>query len=162
MSEVEKCMDTEFPPCKDWTPVNVHRTFLRVVAIVSGHVFIGPDLCRREEYIDAAINYTIIVFTAVAGLKYWPKPIRWMGTWFNPTIKALWRYRDKALDFLVPVIEERKAASRKGEEMPDDVLQWMINKCDKYGSSDPRDLAMEQLELSQAAIHTTTMTATKV
>lgn len=44
----------ELPPCKDFTPVNIYGKLLRIVAKVSGRIFIGSELCRSEKYIDTA------------------------------------------------------------------------------------------------------------
>ena len=158
--EVEKAVETEMPPCKDWTPVNINRQLLRIVAIASGHIFIGPELCRDERYIHASINYTVDVFTAVRALKKWSKSFRWLGAYFTPELKGIKEHKGKAKEFLAPVIEERKEMMRKGEPLPDDMLQWTINKAPKFNSDTIDQIAFTQLTLSMAAIHTTTMTTT--
>ena len=48
---------------------------------------------------------------------------------------------------------------REGLEVPDDMLQWMLAKSDQYGLDDD-DMSEIQLNLSLAAIHTTTATTT--
>lgn len=34
--------------------MNIYGKLLRIVAKVSGRIFIGPELCRSEKYIDTA------------------------------------------------------------------------------------------------------------
>ncbi|KAL8419215.1 hypothetical protein RB594_002433 [Gaeumannomyces avenae] len=77
--EVARAVRSEMPACPDWTDVNVYQKILRIVAIVSGRVFVGPELCHDEGYLDAAINYTVELFnarTAVTRIKPWLRPFR--------------------------------------------------------------------------------------
>lgn len=156
-----RTVDGELGPCEEWTRTPVYQKLLRIVAIVSGHIFLGPELCRREEYLYASINYTVDVFVAVRKLKAWHYLLRPIGRFFVPELKKITEHRERARAFLLPIIRERKAAMEKGAEVPDDMLQWMINKAGGFNTSD-EELADTQLTLSLAAIHTTTMTATDI
>ncbi|ETS77988.1 hypothetical protein PFICI_10050 [Pestalotiopsis fici W106-1] len=159
--EVARTVDEVLGPCEDWTRVTIHQKFLRIVAIVSGQIFLGPELCRKEEYLYASINYTVDVFAAIRKLKAWHHLLRPVAQYFIPEIKTLNEHRIKAREFLLPIIKERKAAAAAGQELPDDMLQWMINKADEFQFSD-QELADTQLTLSLAAIHTTSATATDI
>jgi cytochrome P450 len=140
----------------------IYQKTLRIVAIVSGHVFLGPDLCRREEYLYASINFTVDVFKAVRQLKAWNRWLRPIVSFFTPELKQIQVHRQKARDFLLPIIRERRAALRAGKtDLPDDMLQWTINKATKFNESDEA-LADLQLTLSMAAIHTTTLQTTDI
>ncbi|KAI0129663.1 ent-kaurene oxidase [Xylariales sp. AK1849] len=157
-AEVTRTVDEVLGPCEEWTAVAIYQKLLHMVAIISGHIFLGPELCRREEYLHASINYTVDLFIAVRKLKEWNPWLRAIGQYFTPELKKVAEHRRKAKDFLLPIIRDRKAAMKKGEEMPDDMLQWMINKAEAQHVTD-EGLAEVQLTLSLAAIHTTTMTA---
>jgi cytochrome P450 len=157
---VDECVKTELPACDDWTPVVINKILLRIVAIASGNIFLGPELCRREEYLHASINYTIDVFAAVRALKKWPKVIRPVARYFTPQLNRIKEHKEKARKFLIPIIHERKVMMTHGREMPDDMLQWMLNKSAHYDVQDDGEIASIQLTLSMAAIHTTSMTAT--
>lgn len=154
-------VDSEFGHCPEWTSVSIHQKLLRTVAIVSGHIFLGPELCRREEYLHASINYTIDVFVAVMKLETWNEWLRPIGQFFTPELKKVPEHRAKARAFLLPIIRERQEAMAKGKGVPDDMLQWMMQKARDFKLSD-EDLADMQLQLSLAAIHTTTMTAMNI
>ncbi|KAI1491516.1 ent-kaurene oxidase [Biscogniauxia mediterranea] len=160
-AETIRTIADALPPCDDWTPVTLYPTLLRIVATVSGAIFIGPDLCRSEEYLKASMNYTLDFINAVSKLKQWSPWMRWFGRYFTPEVNNLFTERKKAHMFLEPIIKERRAAMKAGEEMPDDTLQWMINKADEFKISDEK-LAEIQLNLSMAAIHTTTLTLTMI
>jgi cytochrome P450 len=145
------------PGCEDWTEINLYSKILPIVAIVSGAIFLGPDLCRREEYVHSSINYTVDLFTAIPKLKLWNPWLRPIGKYWVKELKSVEEHRSKAKEFLRPVIAERRQMAKDGKALPDDMLQWMLNKCQDFGLTD-EDMAILQLNLSLAAIHTTSLT----
>jgi hypothetical protein len=158
--EVDRTLRTELPPCKDWTEVNINSKLLRIVAIVSGRVFIGPELCHDEAYINAAVNYTIDVIQAlraVQGLTPWQRFLKGSSL---PEVRNLDKHEEQATRFLRPVITARRQAEKDqpGYQKPDDMLQWLMDQ--SLGEREDRELAKLQLAVSFAAIHTTTVTAT--
>ena len=155
-------MGSELPPCEDWTPVNVTRPLLNIVAIVSGLIFLGPDLYRRPEYLHAAVDYTIDITAAVGRLKAWPWWMRPVMSRIVPEVVRLREHRREAAKFLGPVIDERRRLKAAGEQLPDDTLQWLLNRADDAGITDVADITHMQLLLTMAAIHTTTLTATRM
>ncbi|KAI5918729.1 ent-kaurene oxidase [Camillea tinctor] len=160
-AETARTIAEVLPPCDDWTTVTLYPALLRIVAVVSGGIFIGPDLCRSEEYLKASMNYTLAFVNAVSNLKQWNPWLRWFGRYFTPEVDNLFTERKNAHAFFKPIIKKRRAAMKAGEEMPDDTLQWMINKADENKITDDM-LAEIQLNLSMAAIHTTTLTVTMI
>jgi hypothetical protein len=149
---------SEIPPCEDWTPISLTKTLLRIVAIVSGHVFIGPEMCRDERYIKVAVEFTTDVVMAVPALKRWPKFLRPLATWFEPQVQKPKDHRKVMREILMPLVEQRREAKKRGDPLPADALQWMLDKADNVGLTDITELTNMQLLLSMAAIHTTTMT----
>lgn len=161
--EVAETIAVELPDCADWTPINLNKMLLRVVAQVSGRVFIGPELCRQEKYIQAAINYTVDVMGAVRAVQGIPRWQRRFRAGWLPEIRSVLKWQDEAIEFLGPVIAKRlEDARRLGDkyEKPDDALQWLMDKSMDMGKGcDVKVIAKAQLGLSFAAIHTTTQTA---
>lgn len=49
---------------------------------------------------------------------------------------------------------------REGKEVPEDVLQWMVEKTTANGIENIDHLVQMQLLLTLASIHTTTLSAT--
>lgn len=137
----------------------VYSKLLRIVAIVSGNIFLGPELCRREEWVNSAITYTVDMFTGIGKLKQWSPWTRFIGQYYVPELKSVSEHRRKCREFLAPVIAERRQQMKKGAQMPDDMLQWMMNKSADYKLVDD-ELSLIILNLSLAAIHTTTLTTT--
>ncbi|KAI0556086.1 cytochrome P450 [Xylaria curta] len=160
--EVRDAMALELPSCVDWTSVNIHSKLLRIVAMVSGRIFIGPELCRDEKYLDSAINYTIEVMTAqraVVRMHPWLRPFLASRL---PEIKKLEQRKKIAREFLKPMIDARKLAASSATDGPDDMLQWLINNQPKFPDMHSQNLVDVQLGLSFAAIHTTVLVATNV
>lgn len=158
--EASEALEIELPREKfaDWQEINIHDKLCRIVGMVSGRLFIGPEACRSEEYLDAAINYTIDVMQAVhaaSSLRPWLRPFLAHRL---PEVKKLNRRIEEADAFLRPLVERRskmhndKAAS---EDVPEDFLQWLLESGDSTSN-----FAKVQLSLTFAAIHTTVLTTT--
>jgi cytochrome P450 len=159
--EVDRAIKSVFPPCHDWTEVNVYGSLLRIVAIVSGRIFVGPELCHDEKYLDAAINYTLDLMAARDAVMALPKWLKIIRARSLPQVKKLDRRVAEADAILRPIVEARRKAEKEdaGYQKSDDMLQWLMDGQTKLSD---RELAKMQLDLSFAAIHTTTLTATNV
>ncbi|KAK0380572.1 ent-kaurene oxidase [Colletotrichum limetticola] len=110
-----------------------------MVAVISGRVFIGPEFCHKEEYLEASTMFVVDLFQAVAKIKRWPKFLRFVGKQYVPEIKKL---------------------HKEVTEVPENMLQWFIVKSSKFGMGKNEQLAETQLGMSVVAIHTTTTAAT--
>ncbi|KAK3317330.1 cytochrome P450 [Cercophora scortea] len=153
---------TDLTRALDWTPVVIGPILLGIVATLSGNLFLGPELCRSEEYLHMSINYTVDLFAAVAALKRYHKLLRPFAQYFTPELGSIRDHKRRANAFLLPVIRQRKAMMKEGMMTPDDMLQWTINKADSFNVKDDAELAYCQLSLCLAAIHTTSITATHI
>lgn len=132
---------------------------LRIVAMVSGRVFVGPELCRDEAYLDASINYTIDLMTAVHIIGFTPVWLRPLASRLLPQVKKVQTRIKEAENLLQPIVAARQQAAKNPDyQKPDDMLQWLIDSQQKFGPVDDSELAKNQLDISFAAIHTTTMT----
>ncbi|KAL0935965.1 ent-kaurene oxidase [Colletotrichum truncatum] len=159
--EVVEALRIELPHSSDWTEVKIMDKLLRIVAMASGRVFIGPELCREEEYLDFAINYTVDLMTAIrriSDLKPWTR--RFLAPRL-PEVKKVHERIEAADKFLRPVVAARREAAKDPEhQKPYDMLQWIMDAQTKYGDKEDKELARYQLGISFAAIHTTTVTTT--
>jgi len=160
-------MELELPQSSDWTEFVLSPKLYRIVAMASGRIFIGAELCRNEEYLSAAIDYTIEVMTAVFLIHMMPTWLRPVLAPWIPHVRKLEKSRRRAKDFLMPIITARRKAADEGRAdytPPDDMLQWMDDDLTKQQGKRPtvEELAFHQLGISFAAIHTTTVTVTNV
>jgi hypothetical protein len=160
--EVQRSIHEGLGSDTSYSEVNVYPKILRVVAIVSGLAFVGPDMYRQDEYITNSITFTVDLFGAIAELKAWPNwgLLRPIAARFIGPIKRLHQHRQKAFDYFVPRIQERRktTAGCGAEEKPKDMLQWMLDKEAKFDIKKDEEIAMVLILLGVAAIHTTTMT----
>lgn len=145
----------------EWTNLLIDQSIGRMIAIISGTVFMGSELARRDEWLDAAANYTGTGFYALFLIKMWPKPLRNIASLFNLKLRSLRKQRRQALDFLVPIIQQRRKLMSSGEKVPDDMLRWMLAKGEEIPDSlDDEKVAGQLLQLTLVAIHTTSLTTT--
>lgn len=159
---VQQAVADEIGACEDWTEVYVYQKVLNIVAIVSGHVFVGPELARRKEYLHASINFTVDLFKAIGALKRWPKWMRPVVKNWIPEVRAVEEHRRRVHEFLIPVIRERRAQVAREDKVPDDFITWMVKKAGRFNIESDEVLAETQLILGMAATHTTTMTVVQM
>ncbi|PNY27043.1 Cytochrome P450 [Tolypocladium capitatum] len=161
--EAQAAVDREMPEAKEWTEVNINSILLRIIATVSGRVFVGPELCRNEQYMDAAINYTLDIISArqaVKLLRPWLRPL--LGPRL-PEVKRLQRRVTEADAILRPVVDQRLAGEKDASYVKsEDLLQWLIDARDKFPSEESSNLGSLQMFLTFAAIHTTGMSSTNL
>ncbi|RYP50747.1 hypothetical protein DL768_003807 [Monosporascus sp. mg162] len=144
--EVRRETRSHFGTSETWCEVDIHKPFLSIVAVASGYVFLGPDLCRRPEFLHVSIDFTEDLFRAAGALKTWPQFLRPVGKYFIPEVQTLRGHYRSMYEFLVPVVRERRRLLLQGagkEDVPEDMVQWT-------------------LVLSFAAIHLTAMAATNL
>jgi len=159
--EVAESMRLELPQSSNWSEVLINQKLLRIIAMVSGRVFVGPELCRDERYLDASINYTVDQMTAVNAISKVPAFLRPLVATRLPETQTLYRHIDAGIEVISPLIIARRKAAEKGNyKAPNDLLQWIIDAQTKLGTVSDRDLAMSQLTASFVAIHTTTAATT--
>ncbi|WYZ46533.1 hypothetical protein EsH8_IX_000758 [Colletotrichum jinshuiense] len=156
-SELEYVVATEFPDCKEWTPVKFQPFALRAIARVSGRAFVGPDINRQEQWMDISINFAIHVFVAVVKMQLFPEWIRPVAQYGVSELRQIRKDVDKASAMLKPIIEERlrDLEMPSYEKSPDDLIQWLLEALPEDEKTDIRSQAHLQLILAAASIHTT-------
>lgn len=162
VAEADQAVLEEFGHCEDWTPINIYTKLLRLIAVISGRVFIGPELCHDERYIEVAMNYTLELSRAVVDIKsanFLLKPFLARNL---ESVAALRRRESEFLVLLTPTVEARRKAIADGDELPEDMLTWLMSQGAKDGIGGVRDIALIQLGLTFVAFHTTGITATNI
>ncbi|KAK2026352.1 cytochrome P450 [Colletotrichum zoysiae] len=150
-------------PCDDWTDYPLYHKMVEFVAIVSGSVFVGTELSRRPEYLDAAINYTYNSFGAADSLKTWPVFLRKVaGSFLDTRVSKLREHRKRVLAFLMPYVQKRMALrDQGGDDIPNDMIQWAVNRAPKLNMDTPEKIANTLGLLGMVAVHTTAINATQ-
>ncbi|KAJ0167756.1 Ent-kaurene oxidase [Colletotrichum tanaceti] len=155
--ELEYVVATEFPECKDWTPVKFQPFALRAIARISGRAFVGSNINRQEQWMDISINFAIHVFVAVVKLQLFPEWARPVAQYGVSELRQIRKDVDKASVMLKPIIEERLRDLElpSYEKSPDDLIQWLVEALPEDEKRDIRSQTHLQLILAAASIHTT-------
>lgn len=142
----------------------IYSRLVNMVAKISGRVFVGPELCRDDGYLDAAVNYTMDLINAQRAIKKIRPLYRPYLAPRLPEIKRLLQRQKSAEAFLRPVVQARRDAEKNDPsyQKPDDLLSWFMNRSEDFGVESTEKLAKLQLGIIFAAIHTTTLTATNM
>lgn len=162
---LDQALVTEIPQSSDERiPLKVNKLFLRLTAIASGRVFVGPKLCRDEKYIDNSINFTTDVMMAVASVAMMPVWLRPVLSPIVPFVRALKRRIQGEKDLLQPIVNARReqSLSTAPSLKPNDLLEWFIDDQEEAGISDDMDIVHKQMVTSFAAVHTSSQTMTNM
>lgn len=135
---------------------------LQVVAVITGSVFLGPELCRHPAYTRAAMDYTVDVFLAGAELKAYPALLKPFVSWFGTKGARVRAHRRDMTAFLTPIVAERKRLLAAGAALPEDALTWIIRLAEERGMTDVSHVVEVQLHLIVASVHTTTSFVTRL
>ncbi|MCJ1243273.1 hypothetical protein MMC30_000470 [Trapelia coarctata] len=134
---------------------------LRIVALLSGRIFVGPALNRNEAWITSAINFTTDVFEGGRKIKMWHPLLRPIAQYFIPEIRKIHAHHRRVYKLLLPTLKARAEAERKpGYQKPDDLIQWLMDRATAWEELDFKVQASTLLVISLAAIHTSTMAVT--
>ncbi|KAL4767273.1 cytochrome P450 [Aspergillus nidulans var. acristatus] len=162
--EVVYALQSELDGCDDWTPRTVYPTILRVVALVTGRAFVGPELNRNEEWISTSSSFMTDIYRGGARLREYSHFMRPLAARFLvPEIRRVWRHQATARRLLVPVMNERWRRQRSTAEYtrPNDMIQWLMDN--NAREKKPRSfgqLAELHLLVCFAALHTSTLAIT--
>lgn len=129
-AEVNKLILEYFPQSTEWVELKPTQTISDVVSIAAGNVLVGPELCRRDEWINGAKRYVGAAITAAWTLRQWPWFLRPFVYLHMQEMQGLKRTTQAMEDALQPVVEERqRKAQVPGWEQnkPDDFLQWYMD-----------------------------------
>lgn len=131
-----------------------------MVAAVSTRVFVGDELTTNEEWLTTTINYTGQLVTCATILKLIPAFLRPVAFRLVPAYRQLKASNRTAIRLITPIVQARREAmERPGFEGSNNMMQWMLNERRKknFHDKDYVYFAQLQLQLSFAAIHTTSM-----
>ncbi|KAK5991519.1 Cytochrome P450 monooxygenase ascG [Cladobotryum mycophilum] len=166
--EVRFGFDKEFGDCKEWTPFPLYGKVLRLIALLNGRIFVGRPLSREEEWIQSTISYTIDCVKARNAIRDYPA---WKRPWVTnslPEIKKLTSHRTRGAEMLTPIMNaqltkdsvKRKLHNEESGDQEGNFIEWLLKYTPENLRNDPENLALNQMVLSFAAIHTSGMATT--
>lgn len=149
-NEVEKTFNQDFPPCNDWTEIELVNTITYNVARVASRMFGGTTLSDNPAWVKASIGYATDGFIGAQALKQYPRLLRPVVKHFLEPIRRIHGHYRVAESAVIPILEERE---RTGEKACD-FLYWMTEQA-RGNERDKKFLAAILLKISFAAMHTT-------
>ncbi|KAF2852397.1 cytochrome P450 monooxygenase-like protein [Plenodomus tracheiphilus IPT5] len=157
-AEATFAIDLLFKNPSDWTEVCIREKAVDLVTRLSSRVFLGEELCRNEEWLQTAIDYTNHSGGAAIKLNLLPSFLRLPFSWFSDDCKHVRNDLQKAREIINPVVENRRQQKLRAqaEGKPPvtftDVIEW----AEQERGDEPYDAAIAQLGFAAAAVHTTT------
>ncbi|KAA8647693.1 hypothetical protein EYZ11_010144 [Aspergillus tanneri] len=158
--ETRYAFETLFEDSKRWQSAKVQPTMLRVVALLSGRVFVGSDLSREKEFLDCIVQFTIDSFVTAEKLHRYPASLRPLIRRLIPEHNAVQKELADMARLLRPLVEAR-IHGRTGNARDNYMIDWNMNSPASL-RTDVAYQAMQQLQVSFAAIHTTTKLLTNI
>jgi len=143
---------------QDWNIIELKPFLYRIAARVSTLIFLGPEASRNEEWLDLAVSYTMNVVTAAQRLRAVSPIFQPIVQWWHPELRVCRQQVARARKVINPIVQDRlwRKASGETTKKTADMLSWIDEKARAKGVK--IDFAGLQLNLSVAALHTTTET----
>lgn len=158
--ETRHAINSEFGPCEDWTALPVYFKLTRIVALLSGRVFVGRPLSRDEAWLDATINYTWACVKASDACKRYSPYIRNFVGPYLKEVKDLKKHRQDGADLLQPLLNDLLA--KRGSEKSDfdgfddeqgTFCSWVLNYTDEKERGSALNLANAQMSREYLGSH---------
>ncbi len=147
----------------DWTAIMLYPKILRLVALVSGRVFVGLPLSRNEEWLQMSTEYTMDVMAVQTAARKWQPMLRPLVARFLPEVRKARQTPARATKHMEQLVEyimvqhghEKLAPARAGTQ--GSFISWILNNSPGHLRTAER-MGESQMVVSFVAIHTTTMT----
>ncbi|KAH9042739.1 cytochrome P450 [Lactarius pseudohatsudake] len=161
--ELLRSLDASIPVHgDDWVKVPVVETMQQVVSATTNRVFVGPPLCRNQEYLTLNLNYAVNVMKFAAIIGMFPKPLKPIVARLLSNLPSQVR---QEMEFIRPMVEERfvrmEEFGEDWDDKPNDMLMWLMSES-KGVERSLEGLARRMLVVNFAAIHSTSTTFTNV
>lgn len=127
---------------------------LRIIALLSACVFVGPELGRNEEFLSRIIGFS--VDTLIAANKLWMYPfwLRPLVPGFIPEYRAVQKQLADMIRFIRPLVESRRSQGQ--HTSPSNMIDWEPQKCSRAARQGGINYqAIQQLQAGFVAVHTT-------
>ncbi|PNP74698.1 hypothetical protein FNYG_12034 [Fusarium nygamai] len=158
----------QWPRTNNWTSVLLYEMMLRTVALLSGRAFVGLPLCRDQGWLRASIGYTVQCVSIRDQLHNWSPVLRPIIGPFLPSVRSVRRHLRFAAEIMAPLISQVLQDDGQQHEIDADqskgrgtFISWLLRHLPEELRT-PEQVGLDQMLVSFAAIHTTTMALTKV
>ncbi|KAJ1324861.1 cytochrome P450 monooxygenase 2 [Microdochium nivale] len=151
-------IDHNFGSSTAWRSIKPYDSLLDVIARISSLIFLGPELCRDEEWLNITKSYTLNCVIAGQELRRYPMWMRrFANAWLLPRGPILRQQMADANRLINRVREERRRERQyRGGKAADDYVPNAIDWFEEESAGAPYEAGRLQVMLSTVAIHTTT------
>ncbi|KAE8444351.1 hypothetical protein EG329_000661 [Mollisiaceae sp. DMI_Dod_QoI] len=153
----------------NWVEVGAFNTMMKVIARTSNRIFVGLPLCRNDEYLNNAGQFSTDIAISGALIRLIPSFLKPLLAWIV-LLPNRWHLY-KCSKYLVPFIRQRIAdlnnARETGatKEQWNDFTTWYLEEvADNPDPTlrSPEKVMKRLMTINFAAIHTSTFTATNM
>lgn len=142
--------------CKYWTPVSPQAVVMRIIALVSGRIFVGAGLNRNHVYLNSLVGFALRTWMVTTSMRRYPRWLRPLAQYWDPEVSKVNEAITTMGILLKPLI-----MTREDENEPhNDMLAWAMATCPQEHRTNLRWQAMYQLQIGTASIHVTSTTVT--
>lgn len=124
--EIKYSMTKEMGDCEDWTPIVLYSKLARIVALLSGRVFVGLPLSRDEEWIDSTIQFTVDAVQAAEAIRKWNYLLRPLVAGFLPEIRKVKAHKKRGGQLLAPMLEKKLEQLKSEKKLSEEEEQQMV------------------------------------
>ncbi|KAF5592955.1 gibberellin cluster-C13-oxidase [Fusarium subglutinans] len=157
-----------WPKTGNWSSVPLYEMMLRTVALLSGRAFVGLPLCCDQGWLQASIGYTVQCVSIRDQLHTWSPVLRPIIGPFLPSVRSVRRHLRFAAEIMAPLISQVLQVDGIQHQTDTDqakgrgtFISWLLRHLPEELRT-PEQVGLDQMLVSFAAIHTTTMALTKV
>ncbi|TDZ36951.1 Cytochrome P450 monooxygenase paxP [Colletotrichum spinosum] len=144
-----------------WHEVDINKVYPRIVGFITGRLFFGPQLCRREDWLNSIIAFPDNVFRAARKIRRTPSAVRLLRIPLLREVQRVFFLLLKARRLITPILEERSMLSQRPPkiprpETPQDFIQFVYESSRREAIPPSFQRQAEQMMIIMlAGIHTT-------
>ncbi|KJX97743.1 cytochrome p450 like protein [Zymoseptoria brevis] len=151
--ESEYAFAAILPKCDDdWVEVYPMQVLPRILALVSGRIFMGHPLSRNPDFLNLKLGFFRNSFIAMTVLSMVPASLRSLVARILPPVKGLKTAHLEMQRIMKPIIEQRKIDQSQGKEAKSDLLGWVINNTPEHLKYNVRYQSHAQLITGVASV----------
>ncbi|GES65933.1 cytochrome P450 [Aspergillus terreus] len=156
--EAEVSLSHLFGESSEWHALPLTSTVFSLITRTMARVFLGPELCRNDEWHAITKKYSTDVYQASFALRDWPVALHSVVHWFLTPCQNARADVQRAREIIAPVLEQRRKYRKEAEAGKKDVPQYndAMEWIERAAKGQPYDAAITQLTLSVVAVHNTT------
>ena len=163
--ELDDVWADEVPRPTEWQEFDIQEAHRRLAGRLAAKVFVGHPACRDPEWIRVSVGFSMDVFKTGLLLRMFPPLLHPIIARLLPSRRAVLDDLEIAKRTLGPLMDKHRehvAAKARGEEVEEEediLLHWMMDHAtDEENKLD--NMAVRNLFITLAAVHTTSMSAT--